>query len=331
MKALTHIPNLFLESIKTLKLLPKERVIIAVSGGLDSIALAYLFAETQSIHQLQLEVAHMTHNIRSTEEGHQDYIIVEKIAENYHLPLHHYVLSKKENNLQHGKEQHLRTIRQQWLKSLCHDETDRVALAHHQNDQVETIFMRLNQYYPLKGLMGIPKENHPFIRPLMFIQKKELQKFLLEHHFTWAEDSTNTDLSILRNQIRSMVQEIEPYWPGMEASLLHLGHIASENQELIDFLLTQALKQSYHAIDHFRYPYLHFKQQHRIIQRELIYYWFNELMKGKIRPDYRLPQKFVNSINMNPNGSILLRGHGFEIRRIKKELIIQRLITKEQS
>ncbi|NIZ46685.1 tRNA lysidine(34) synthetase TilS [Entomospira nematocerorum] len=330
MSSLLNIQNLFLKNLKDLALPSQARIIIAVSGGLDSVALAHLFAMTKEKHQLKLELAHITHNVRSFDAGQKDYAIILDISKRYALPLHHYSLEKDKIQQQYGKEQDLRTVRRCWLESLCSSSMDKIALAHHQNDHIETVFMRLNQRYPLKGLTGIQKERHPFIRPLIEIPKIELRQFLVSHHFIWAEDSTNNDLTILRNKTRKIIQQITPYWPTMEQSVIHLSRIIMENQELIDNLLHQALEQSEWSNSYFRHPYAHFKQQHPIVQRELIYHWFNQLMKGKIRADYRLPQKFVNSINLNPHGSILLRGHGFEIKRVKKDLIIQKTIIKEK-
>ncbi|NIZ18858.1 tRNA lysidine(34) synthetase TilS [Entomospira culicis] len=317
--------NQFLKAIQSFHLPQKTRIIVATSAGLDSVALLHLLARTNHLSQFTLEIAHLTHNIRSSEEGEMDKALIQQLADSYQLPVHFYTLQRDTLN-KYGHEQMARTERQRWLFSLCQTDEDKIALAHHADDQVETIFMRLQKNYPLKGLKGISAESHPIIRPLLAMKKSQLRQFLEANHLTWHEDSTNQDPSIERNYLRAQLQHITPYWPTMMQNLIHLGVITTEYNQLLDYLFTEELSHIRYdaSIPHFIYPYNRFTHLPNLVRNELIFYWFNQLMKGIIRADYRLPLKFIQNINLFPQRTTLLRGHGIIIRRKKSNLYISK-------
>jgi tRNA(Ile)-lysidine synthetase-like protein len=318
--------NRFLEALASLDLRPRSHVIIGLSGGLDSVALTHLFAQSQNHHHLLLELAHLSHNFRTPSETQLDKNLALQISQHYGLPLHLHSLSR-ENIFTHGKEQQARTLRRQWLQSLCLKPSTTIALAHHGDDQIETILMRLEQRYPLKGLSGIKKSNPPFIRPLLGFYKSELRQYLIDNNFSWHEDSTNDDLQMRRNQTRSMLASVQPVMPSLLGNLQHLGTLAHQHNSLVDHLLKSELEYSLSESDSFSYPYGRFVGLHQSIQFELIFYWFNQLMRGVVRADYRLPTKFLQNINLQANGATLLQGHGIRIWRKKSTLYI----TKERS
>lgn len=318
----------FSNILKSLQIPEGSRIIIATSGGLDSVALVHLLCNNNSNLKYNLELAHITHNMRSQKEGEKDLRLVKMLSQKYSLHLYHHTLNSK-NIYKYGKEQEARTLRRQWLLSLCDAKHDFIALAHHEDDQLETLVMRLQEHYSLKGLIGISKTSFPFIRPLLLFTKKELKQYLLSNSYEWNEDETNKDMAIKRNATRNMLTDVKKSWPSLAKDMQHLAYLADQHQNLLKYLLNQELLYSTYSSDEFifKYPYKRFIVLHHTIQQELIFYWFDTLMKHTVKPDYRLPYKFLSSINLRPNGSTLLRGHGIIIKRIKTQIFIMREIN----
>jgi len=193
--------NDFLRFIKNEHLfLPHQRILLAVSGGMDSVVLCNLF------HQAQFEfaIAHCNFHLRG-KESDGDEKFVSELANTYNVPFYCTTFETKQFAASHGISIQMaaRQLRYDWFEELRRNENyDYIAVAHHLDDQVETFFINLLRGTGIAGLHGIlPKQNH-LIRPLMFCYRNDIQKYITDQCLSYREDSSNLNDKYLRNKIR---------------------------------------------------------------------------------------------------------------------------------
>lgn len=196
------------EYSKAHKLFPAQAtVIVGLSGGPDSVFLLHALHTLQSTLGLRTIIAaHLDHEWR--QESAQDALFCQKIAEQYQIPCIIGKLSELKTNKKYdgSKEAYGRFMRRYFLTSVQHDHhAQAIALAHHNNDQQETFFIRLLRGTSLTGLTGIKPVQDAFVRPLLALHKQEILDFLQDNNIKYIIDSTNTSDVFLRNRIRMHV------------------------------------------------------------------------------------------------------------------------------
>lgn len=289
------------------------------------MALAALLGEVQRRIPQKIVLAHFVHGLRSPEESEHDKVVIAQLAERYQLPLE-VGYPPSPLNAEGNIEQTARTARRRFFAALCTHPTDRVVLAHHAEDNIETIYMRLLQHSPLAGLQGIASQNGRFMRPLLTFHKSELTRFLTDHNVAWHEDSSNQSPLYLRNRTRVTLTQLASIDPALPQALTQLArHIAESEQSHEQTLaLLYPLETFDRAAQTITFPYDTFCALPPYLRHKLIYRWFNHLMQGVAPPDFRLPGRFVRSMALGKQGPVLLRGHGVIIRRKKKVMICER-------
>ena len=174
---------------------PGDRIIVAVSGGADSVALLfglYLLKEELSI---ELEAAHFNHQLRGAESD-RDAEFVRSFCAGYGIPLHEAggrILPGEK-----GLEAAARDARYKFLRSL----PGQIATAHTADDNAETVLLHLIRGTGLKGLGAIAPVSGNVIRPMLSVTRREVEQFLEEYSLTHVEDSSNASDAFLRNRIR---------------------------------------------------------------------------------------------------------------------------------
>ncbi len=188
----------------------EEKILIAYSGGTDSTALLHLLRELQEEWPITLALGHFNHKLRSNAENEE--LFVRNVAEKLNLPL--YVGSKdvRAYAAEHkfNIEEAGRKLRYGFLKETAHTHGfSKIATGHTKNDQAETFFMRLFRGSGLSGLCGIfPVVDGLLVRPLLYIERAEIEAYLNSIKADFQVDESNTDRRYLRNRIRS---EFLPY------------------------------------------------------------------------------------------------------------------------
>ncbi|MEO8381708.1 MAG: tRNA lysidine(34) synthetase TilS [Acidobacteriota bacterium] len=184
------------------------RLVVAVSGGIDSSALLFALSELRS-GSLQLVAAHVNHHLRGTESD-GDESFVRELCARLQVPLH-VADGTLDADLvrERGIEAAARAVRYARLSEIRQQTESRfVATAHQQEDQAETVLMRLLSGSGLAGLRGIhPVREDGFIRPLLKVSRSELASFLAERNVTARYDSSNDDFRFLRNRVRALLRE----------------------------------------------------------------------------------------------------------------------------
>ena len=178
----------------------QDKILVAVSGGVDSMVLLELFAKTN----YQIGVAHCNFELRG-EESDQDEDLVINTAKKYDLPCYNKHFDTKAEMVRTGESMEMaaRRLRYTWFDELCRDHKYTiVAIAHHTDDSVETFFINLLRGTGLRGLTGISTQVGKVIRPLMFASRKEILEYAVSSHTAFREDSSNRTTKYLRNKIR---------------------------------------------------------------------------------------------------------------------------------
>ena len=188
------------------------RIIVALSGGADSVALLRI------LHTLgyDCEAAHCNFHLRGIESD-RDEMFVRKLCKTMRIPLHtidfateQYAIEKKISI-----EMAARELRYQWFAEIKEKtKADVIAVAHHQDDSVETVLLNLIRGTGINGLLGIRPKNGDIVRPLLCISRKEITDYLQNAGQEYMTDSTNLQDEYTRNKIRlnllPLMQEINP-------------------------------------------------------------------------------------------------------------------------
>ncbi|MFC1644833.1 tRNA lysidine(34) synthetase TilS [Patescibacteria group bacterium] len=179
-----------------------DKIIVGVSGGPDSVCLLDMFTKIASKYNLELRVAHINYGIRK-KDANRDEEITRTLSEKYELELD--VLRFKTDKFTDSKnlENKLRDIRYTFFNKLKKEHGfDLIAVAHNQDDQAETILMRLLRGSGLQGLSAIQPKNNDIIRPLLETSRQEIISYVTEEKIEYGIDITNKDTKFLRNKIR---------------------------------------------------------------------------------------------------------------------------------
>lgn len=196
--------------------LPSDKtVLVAVSGGSDSVALVYLLKElSERLSIKKLAIAHINHGLRG-DESDGDEQLVREIALELKIPF--FTKRLGGHNLKDpGIEQWARQERYKFLHSVMEScSLDYIATGHTADDQAETVIFRMLRGAGVKGLRGIlPLREDNVIRPLLFVRKHELTQWLNFRGIPFRTDSSNSDTTLSRNFIRhellSVISRYEP-------------------------------------------------------------------------------------------------------------------------
>lgn len=221
-----------------------DRVLVAVSGGVDSIVLLQALYELRDELSISLAVAHLDHRLRT--DSHEDARFVKKRAEELGLPI---VLKAvnvaafiKKHKL--SPEEGAREVRYNFLRSAARKlKACKIALGHTLNDQVETFLMRLLRGAGLEGLRGIPPVREEFIRPLIECPREEILKFAQARKLKFRQDYTNLETKYFRNKIRlELLPLLEQYNPNVLRAIARTEELLREAGAYLEAQAYEKLK-----------------------------------------------------------------------------------------
>lgn len=216
-----------------LSFLKEKKLLLAVSGGIDSMVLVHL------CHQLKLDfaVAHCNFQLRG-KESDDDENFVKSQTEKLQIPLFIQKFDTKSivETQKLSIQLAARKLRYDWFYELMNENGfDYILTAHHLDDSLETFLINFTRGSGLDGLIGIPEQNDKIVRPLLIFSRNEIETFAQENQITWREDSSNSSDKYLRNKLRhDVIPILEELNPSLLSSFENTIKNLKQSQSLVD-------------------------------------------------------------------------------------------------
>jgi tRNA(Ile)-lysidine synthase len=258
---------------------PATKILAAVSGGIDSVLMAHLLKTAD----YNFAIAHCNFQLRG-DEALRDQQFCRSLAATLGVPFH----TVNFNTEQYAAENKIsiqmaaRDLRYQWFETLSRETGyEAVALAHHQNDTIETILLNLTRGTGIAGLHGILPKNGKLVRPLLFLTREEIQTIITAEGLAFVEDSSNASAKYARNKIRlEVIPKLKELNPSLENTFENSLQHFRDLELLLELKLNelrQTLPQVHDGLTHF--PIAEVKQlnpKRLLLFKLLSEYGFNE-------------------------------------------------------
>lgn len=292
-----------------------DRVIVAVSGGPDSVSLVYLLNKLKKKWGLYLHIAHLNHMLRE-DESDKDSLFVRRLAEKLNIPVSCESIDVKgfaqENKL--SIEEAARNLRYDFLlRAAKQTFASKIALGHNQDDQAETVLMRFLRGSGISGLRGIPAKRTLgdclIIRPLIEIKRREIMDFLSAKDISYRSDSSNLKSLYFRNRVRN---ELMPYLekdfnPSIKEMLINLAENVSWDFDYLEKAAEERFKKTSSASEKKEVILKKdkFLTLHKALQKLLVRLAIKKLKGNVRRIDYRHWKELEDLLTARPQNSIV--------------------------
>ncbi len=222
--------------VKRTRVEPGDRILVALSGGADSVVLLHLLLQAAEALKIEVRAAHLDHGMRA--ESDEDVLFVQDFCLQHKVPLtvgHRDIpalaLARKQG-LEEAARDERRAFLQETARQLgCH----LIALGHHRDDQAETFLHRLLRGSGVSGLAGMRLRSDPFIRPLLSFSRTQILHYLAEHRLPHVEDLSNADTSFTRNRLRhDLLPHLREFNPRIDEHLARLSQRIALEEEFWD-------------------------------------------------------------------------------------------------
>lgn len=221
-----------------------DKIILGVSGGPDSVCMLYILKELSKDLNFSIVVAHVNHGIRENSKIDEEY--VEKLCKN--LDIKYYVLHadivKEAKFKKLGLEEMGRIIRYNFFEEVLKKEkANKIAIAHNNNDNVETVIMNILRGSGTRGLKGIEAKNDIYIRPLIEIKREEIEEYT--RSLKPRHDESNDENEFTRNKIRNIVIPYikKEFNPNILDTITRLSIISKEETRYIENKTVEAYEK----------------------------------------------------------------------------------------
>jgi tRNA(Ile)-lysidine synthase len=314
----------FQDSLDRLGVTKKDRLLLAVSGGLDSVVLAECTARSG----LNFGIAHANFQLRGPESD-RDESFVRRLANQYNRPF----FTKKFETTFYAETEKVsiqvaaRDLRYAWFKTMTGNDPSLfqyLLTAHHQDDQVETMVMHFFRGTGIQGLTGMPEKNGVLLRPFLFFPKSLLKEFAVTQNLSWVEDSTNASGDYTRNYFRNqLIPAVATIFPDVQQNLEKNLHRFSEGAALYRQAVALHKKKLLKPVGlEFHIPILLLKKA--VPQRTILF----EIIK-----DYHFTAAQTEEVIrlMDSSNGKYISGPSHRIIKNRRWLIIAPLATKEVS
>jgi tRNA(Ile)-lysidine synthase len=259
-----------------------SKIIVGVSGGPDSVCLLDILFRLKDKYKLKIQVAHVNYGLRG-KDSDSDEEHVRKIAKGYGFPIT--VLKGMKINSQ--SEDELRNLRYGFFEKIRKESKfDLIAVAHTQNDQAETVLMRIMRGTGLWGLSAMKPKTGKIIRPLLFLERKEVLKYLENNKLYFRIDKTNFDRTITRNRVRNaLIPYLEKYFnSSIIKSLSVLAENVASDYEFIEISAQKQVKKLIKKKDgQIEFKNSQFLKLYPAIQKEVLRQMIEEIRKDGLK------------------------------------------------
>lgn len=220
---------------------PGEDVLVAVSGGVDSMTLLHVLQNLPL--RLRLFVFHLNHSLRP--EAEEEARLVARTCEKWSIPCRIEKVDIRAVKGGESLEAAARTERYRLMAKIARETgSSKIALGHHADDQVETVIMRFLNGAGPQGMAGIPPVRDNYIRPLFEVTREEILRYAREKNLNWAEDSSNLAMEFARNKIRHHLLPllIREYQPQLKRRIAESSRIFREWEEYLEIEAEDTLR-----------------------------------------------------------------------------------------
>lgn len=312
----------FLKYIEDNRLFNKDdRVLLAVSGGIDSMVMAHLFIRAG----LTVGIAHCNFTLRGNESD-MDEEQVKGFAAKQGIPFYSARFDTKSYASEKGISIQMaaRDLRYSWFGEVRKENRyDAVAIAHNLNDNIETFLINLTRGTGLTGLSGIMKKRDTIIRPILFATRKSIEDYCRENNIAYREDKSNAETKYTRNKIRHLlIPLLKEINPSVELTL----NETSERMNDINEIFTEFIETAGKKI---------FRKNGEVVLADITalnqFRENNTVLYELFRPfglDSGTPDDLRNIIKGKTGGQIFTATH--RIIRNRKELIIEKINAKRK-
>ena len=214
-----------------------DKIVVAVSGGMDSMFLLHMLIEIQKELEIELVIGHVNHNIRPNSINDEKFVIAQ--GKKLNIPVIVKQLNFHEKKPSESTEAWARDNRYMELELIRKDiNFDKIATGHHSNDQIETVCQRISEKSGIGGLRGIHSQRGKVIRPILTIPKSDINKSVSDLQIDYIEDETNKKLENKRNYFRhKIIPQWEAVYPDLGESIQSICDSADNNQKIINYFI----------------------------------------------------------------------------------------------
>ena len=217
-------------------MMPHEKILLTVSGGKDSMLMAHLFTKAG----FHIAIAHCNFQLRG-EDSDLDEALVRGFAKEHGIPIYvnHFETKAYAKERQISIQMAARELRYTWFEQLRRElQFDRIAVAQHLNDHIETVLLNLSRGTGLQGLQGILPLRDRIIRPLLFLKASEIEHYVNEYGIAYRDDQSNFSTKYARNKIRiDIIPHFKKLQPDFEAVFeQNITHFKESYQLLQQFV-----------------------------------------------------------------------------------------------
>ena len=265
-----------LETINNYNLIQNgDKIVLAVSGGPDSMAMLNGLLKLKEKIGFDMTVAHVNHGLRENATIDEKY--VEDYCQNKKIPFFvlHADVKKEALSEKRGIEETGRKIRYNFFNDVMKKtNSNKIALAHNKNDRVETIIMNILRGTGLNGLKGIEYKNGKYIRPLLDFDREKIEEYCVRESLNPRHDESNDDNEYTRNKIRNIVIPYvkKEFNPNFIDTMIRFSDIASEEHTWVEELV----KKEFSGImiseekDKIELDLKKFNEQREVIQKKIL-------------------------------------------------------------
>ncbi|RKU16507.1 tRNA lysidine(34) synthetase TilS [Candidatus Poribacteria bacterium] len=307
-----------------------ETVLVAVSGGADSLALLYGLHALRTQLSCKLHVVHLNHCLRPDADADAEF--VQQHAARLELPctIQRVEVPRLAKQWKLSVETAGRKARYQFYESVCTEvSATKVALGHHQDDTAETVLMNLIRGSGATGLKGIPPvRDRKFIRPLTRSTRQNIETFLTSIDIVPRYDVTNTDTNYLRNRIRGELipQLARDYNPNIKTGLSRTADVLGAESEYLDTAAREAFETCRIQGQHKNVVLNRrkFRQYHIALQRRMLRQSVSEMLADVSDLYFAHCEAMLNLVEGDTPNTVLALPNDLRFRRAYQQLIFER-------